>query len=57
MPNTENVNLQYVYKTRHPREFAPLILPEGISGVENGTRIDKIPEKLPLAPSEYNKAL
>jgi len=41
-----------VYKTRHPREFAPLILPEAISGVENGTRIDKIPEKLPLAPSE-----
>lgn len=52
MPNAENVNLQYVYKTRHPREFAPLILPEAISGVENGTRIDKIPEKLPLAPSE-----
>jgi len=34
-----------------------MILPEQVSGVENGTRIDKIPDNLPLAPSEYNKAL
>jgi len=57
MQSVDSNQTQYTYKSRHPREFAPMILPEVISGVENGTRIDKIAEKLPLAPPEYNKAL